>query len=234
MIVQEQTTEYGVLALPGRHVRRESVHLPHPQREFDRVARVISAARTADEYLAQLPAERRSTMSAVRQLILRHLPAGYEEAMQYGMITYRIPLSRYPSTYNGQPLGIVALASQKQYMALYLMAVYADPAKERRLAEAFRRAGKRLDKGKSCIRFPSLDALPLEALGELIASTSVDDFIASYEASRKVAPQRRAAGKAPARKVATRKVAARETASAAAPKRKAKSQSTRTKKRSTS
>src|SRR5262245_19314397 len=154
--------------------------------------------------------------------------------MQFGMIGYGVPLSRYPDTYNGQPLGIVALASQKQYMSLYLMAVYADPAQERRLFEAFRAEGKKLDKGKACIRFQSLEALPLEAIGELVASTSVDDFIALYEANRgatagrkaarKVAgletPARKAARKAPARKAPARK-AARKAPARKAPARKA-------------
>ena len=206
---------------------------------------MISAARTADEYLAELPPERRAPMTALRKLILRHLPPGYEESMQHGMIGYGIPLSRYPDTYNGQPLGVAALAAQKQYMALYLMAVYADPAKERQLVEAFRNEGKKLDKGKSCIRFQSLEALPLQALGKLIASTSVEDFIALYEANRGTSTKRPSPRKAPARKPAARKTPARKTAarkapprkaaaSTAAPQRKAKKRSPRKKTRSAS
>jgi len=143
-----------------------------------------SSARSVDEYLSELPADRREALSALRELILKHLPRGYEEEMQFGMIGYQVPLSRYPNTYNGKPLGVIALASQKQYMALYLMTVYGDAAKERRLAEAFRRAGKTLDMGKSCVRFQSLDALPLPAIAELVAGTSVDEFVAMHEANR--------------------------------------------------
>jgi hypothetical protein len=149
-------------------------------------------ARSVDEYLSLLPPDRRAALSELRRLIQQHLPRGFEEGMHFGMIGYYIPLSRYPNTYNGQPLGIVSLASQKQYISLYLMAVYGDPAKERRLSEAFRKAGKKLDMGKSCVRFKSLDDLPLEAIAELIAGTSVDDFIASYEAARKPATKKKA------------------------------------------
>lgn len=145
---------------------------------------VPSAAQSVEQYLAELPAERRRELTALRELILRHLPAGYEEGMQHGMIGYYVPLSRYPETYNRQPLTVVGLASQKRHMALYLMAVYGDPRQRARLVEAFRRAGKKLDMGRSCLRFESLDALPLEALGELLAATGVEDFIATYEASR--------------------------------------------------
>lgn len=194
---------------------------------------MISAARTVDEYLAELPVERRSALATLRELILRRLPPGYEESMQHGMINYGIPLSRYPDTYNGKPLGLAALASQKQYMSLYLMAVYADPAKERQLVDAFRREGKKLDMGKSCIHFQSLDALPLEALGDLIGSTSVDNFIALYETNRG-RTARDTAPKATARKATARKTAAPKgaAASAAAPPRTAKTRSTRKKTRS--
>jgi len=202
---------------------------------------MMSTARTVDEYLAELPAERRAALAALRELILRRLPPGYEESMQFGMIGYGIPLSRYPDTYNEKPLGLVALASQKQYMALYLMAVYADPAKERRLAQAFRDEGKKLDKGKACIRFQSLDALPLEALGELIGSTSVEDFIALYEANRGVTAQSGAARKkrkATARQATARKATARKTTArkvtrplAVAPSRNAKSRPAKKKKK---
>jgi hypothetical protein len=145
---------------------------------------VSSAASTVKQYLEGLAPERRQVILALRQLIRRHLPPGYEEGMQYGMIGYRVPLARFAETYDGQPLTVVALASQARYMSLYLMAVYADPVQRRQLEEAFRAAGKKLDMGKSCVRFSSLDALPLEALGELIGRTSVEDFIASYENSR--------------------------------------------------
>lgn len=168
-----------------------------------------SSARTVDEYLSQLPAERREALTELRRVILEHLPSGYEEGIQFGMIGYSIPLSRYPNTYNRQPLSVVALASQKQYMSLYLMAVYGDAAKERELAAAFREAGKKLDMGKSCVRFRSLDDLPLDAIAEVIESTSVDDFIALYELVRSSASGKSSATKkkAPKKKGVKKKAA---------------------------
>lgn len=146
---------------------------------------VSSAASTVDEYLAGLPLERASVVTAMRDLINAHMPPGYQETMAFGMIGWGIPLSRYPDTYNKQPLGYVALAAQKNSYSLYLMGVYADAEQERVLFEAAAAAGKKLDKGKSCLRFKRPDDLPLRAIGKLIASLQVDDYIALYEASRK-------------------------------------------------
>ncbi len=143
-----------------------------------------SDARTVAAYLAELPAERRDALSQVRRVVLDHLPAGYEETMQYGMISYVVPLDRYAETYNGQPLALASLASQKQYMSLYLHNVYADPETERWFTREYKKSGKRLDMGKSCVRFRRLDDLPLSLVGDAIARTSVDDFIRRYEAAR--------------------------------------------------
>jgi len=145
---------------------------------------VSSRATSVDEYLANLPPQRRDDLARLRRLILQRLPPGYEESMQFGMIGYTIPLARYPETYNMQPLMLAALASQKQHMSLYLMNVYGRPDQERRLQEAFRAAGKRLDMGKSCVRFRTLEDLALDAIAEVIASTSVDEHIAQHEAGR--------------------------------------------------
>jgi hypothetical protein len=144
-----------------------------------------SKAKTAAQYLAELTPERREAISTVRKVILKNLPKGYEESMQYGMISYIIPLTRYPKTYNGQALGIAALASQKNYMALYLMNIYGDKKTEDWFRKRFRESGRKPDMGKSCIRFKKLDDLPLVVIGEAIARTSVEDFIALYEKSRK-------------------------------------------------
>src|SRR5687767_5900113 len=100
-----------------------------------------SAASTVKEYIASLPPERARAIAELRQLIVEHLPEGIEECMAFGMIGYVVPLSRYPETYNGQPLMLAALASQKAYMSLYLMCVYGDPETQRWFAEGFRRAG---------------------------------------------------------------------------------------------
>ncbi|RPI35179.1 MAG: DUF1801 domain-containing protein [Chloroflexota bacterium] len=145
---------------------------------------VKSNATTVQEYLDELPEDRRRVISEVRELILRNLPEGYRESMGWGMITYGIPLEHYPNTYNGEPLGYVALASQKNYYALYLNCVYQDPVQEARLREGFKAAGKKLDMGKSCIRFRTLEDLPLEVLGSIIASNTPDDFIKNYETIR--------------------------------------------------
>jgi hypothetical protein len=146
---------------------------------------VSSEAKTVKEYLAGLPPERREAIETVRKTILRNLPKGFEETMQFGMISYVVPLGRYPDTYNGQALGLVALASQKQYMSVYLMNVYGDRAAETWFQEAYKRSGKRLDMGKSCVRFRRLQDLPLDVIGKAVARTSMNDFIAMYEASRK-------------------------------------------------
>ncbi|MPZ13495.1 MAG: DUF1801 domain-containing protein [Chloroflexi bacterium] len=145
---------------------------------------VTSRAATVDGYLAELPADRRAAIATIRQVILDNLPDGYVETMQYGMITYIIPLERYPMTYNTQPLGYVGLASQKNYMSLYLTNVWMDPEAGRWFHDRYTASGKRLDKGKSCVRFRKLDDLPLDLIGEAIARTTVDRFIERYEAAR--------------------------------------------------
>lgn len=145
---------------------------------------VISKASTVERYLDELPPERRAVVSKVRDLVRRNLPKGYAEMMTFGMIGYGIPLSRYPNTYNGQPLGYIALAAQKHYYALYLMPPYMNGEQGKELAEAFKRAGKKMDMGKSCLRFKSLDDLPLDAIERVVASTPPEDLIAHYEAVR--------------------------------------------------
>ena len=143
---------------------------------------VQSNAGSVDEYLKELLPERRDSISTVRNLILENLPQGYVETMQYGMISYVIPLERYPITYNKKPLTLASLASQKNYMALYLMNVYGDGEEE--FKKNYIATGKKLDMGKSCVRFKSLDDLPLGLIGETISRTSVAQFIERYEKSR--------------------------------------------------
>ena len=118
------------------------------------------------------------------KVILDNLPDGYVERMQYGMISYAIPLETYPVTYNKQPLGLASLASQKNYMSLYLMNVYGDTDTERWFHEEYRASGKKLDMGKSCVRFKKVEDLPLELIGQTIARTSPDEFIERYETLR--------------------------------------------------
>ena len=150
-----------------------------------------SKAATVDEYLAELPQDRQEAIASVREVILQHLPPGYEETMQDGMIGYVIPLKTYPVTYNGQPLGYAGLASLKNYMSLYLMNIYGDKETEQWFTERYRASGKRLNMGKSCVRFKKLDDLPTDLIGEAIARTTVADFIRGYEASRTLTSKRK-------------------------------------------
>ncbi len=144
-----------------------------------------SDATTVDEYLAELPDDRRAAIAAVRDVILTNLPEGYEEVMRWGMITYEIPLARYPDTYNGQPLQYAALASQARYMSVYLNGIYADDGEATWFTDAYRASGKKLDMGKSCVRFKRLDDLPLDLVGEAIARTPVERYLEQYEAARR-------------------------------------------------
>ena len=141
-------------------------------------------ARTPAAYVAAQPAARRKELARVRQVVRRHLPAGYREVINWGMITYEVPLTRFPNTYNGQPLCYASLAAQKRHLALYLMGAYADGSNGQRLKDGFRKAGKKLDMGKSCIRFQKADDLALDAIGDAIASLPVDKYIAVFEATR--------------------------------------------------
>jgi len=144
-----------------------------------------SKAKTVDAYLDELPPERRATVEAVRHVILVNLPEGYEEGMAYGMIGYQVPLERYPETYNKQPLGLAALAAQKNYFSLYLNNVYQDAEAAAWFTDAYRATGKKFDMGKSCVRFKKLEDLLLDVVAEAIRRTPVDAFIEQYEAARR-------------------------------------------------
>jgi uncharacterized protein YdhG (YjbR/CyaY superfamily) len=136
-----------------------------------------SDAATVADYLSALPDDRRAAIETVRQTILENLPDGYEEAMNWGMITYQVPLQTHPDTYNGQPLMYAALASQKNHMAVYLMGIYTTEASRREFEAAYKATGKRMDVGKSCVRFKKLDDLPLELIGDTIGSVDVEEFV---------------------------------------------------------
>lgn len=139
---------------------------------------------TVEQYLTGLPDDRRATLDAVRRVVLDNLPEGFEEMMQYGMVSYVVPLDRYPKTYNGEPLAVASLGNQKRHMALYLMGVYGEEGGQDWLRERWATTGKKLDMGKSCLRFKTLDDLALDVVGEVIARTPVDAFLAAYERSR--------------------------------------------------
>lgn len=142
---------------------------------------VSSKATTPAAYLASLPPEHRRVIEAVRAVVKKRLPEGYVESMNWGMLSYEIPLSRYPDTYNKQPLMYVALAAQKSNYALYLTGVSGETALMARLAAAYKAAGKTLDMGKSCLRFKTLEELPLDVIGDIVASMSVEKRIAAEE-----------------------------------------------------
>ena len=140
-----------------------------------------SKADTVKQYLNELPNDRKKAISIVRQTILENLPEGYDEVMNWGMITYEVPLETYPNTYNGKPLMYAALASQKNHMAVYLMGCYMVAEVRNEFEKAYKKSGKRFDAGKSCIRFKKIDDLPLDLLGKTIASMDVNEFIELVE-----------------------------------------------------
>ena len=145
---------------------------------------VSSSATSVKDYLAALPEERRKAIAAVRKVIRKNLPKGFAETMQYGMISYVVPLKRFPDTYNKQPQANISLASQKNHMAVYLMGIYGDDKLRRWFEREYKKTNKRMDVGKCCVRFRTLDDLPLEIVGEAVAAMSLEDFVAMYEKAR--------------------------------------------------
>jgi Domain of unknown function (DU1801) len=145
-----------------------------------------SKASTVDAYLRSLPADRRAAISAVREVILKNLDKAYEEGIQYGMIGYYVPFSTYPKGYHAnpkQPLTFAALGSQKNYISLYMMCVYAGE-QAHWFREEWAKTGKKLDMGKSCIRFKKADDLPLELIGEAVKRIPAKKWIAVCEAAQ--------------------------------------------------
>lgn len=142
-----------------------------------------SGAATVEEYLASLPEDRREIVSKVRDAINARLPEGYEEGMQYGMIGWYVPHSVFPSGYHcdpKQPLPFAGLASQKNHIGVYLFCLYVNEEHLAWFREAYAQTGKRLDMGKSCLRFKKLEDFALEVVVESIAKVSVDEFVAHY------------------------------------------------------
>jgi len=146
---------------------------------------VRSAAKTPAEYLKSLPADRRAAIAAVRDVVNQHIPAGYQEAMNWGGITWEVPLSRFPKTPNGQPLCYVSLAAHKNFCTLYLMGAHSNSAQYLSLEQAFAKSGKKFDMGKSCLHFTQAQDLELEAIGKVIASYTPEQWIAVMERSRR-------------------------------------------------
>lgn len=141
-----------------------------------------SKAPTVEAYLDSLPDDRRKALAAVRKVIRKNLDKDYKEGMQYGMIGYYVPHSVYPPGYHCDPkqgLPFAGLASQKNYMSLYVMSAYGE--KDKWFKSEWAKTGKKLDMGKCCIRFKKLDDLPLDLVGELIRRSPVKSYIAYYE-----------------------------------------------------
>jgi hypothetical protein len=146
-----------------------------------------SKAATVAEYLASLPADRRAAIEAVRKVILKNVDKNIEEGMQYGMIGYYVPHRVFPAGYHcdpKQPLPYAALASQKNAMSLYLMSLYVGSGSDhvKWLVGAWSKTGKKLDMGKSCIRFKKVEDLALDVIAEAIRRIPAKAYIANYEA----------------------------------------------------
>ena len=146
---------------------------------------VSSKAPTPEAYLDELPPERAAFVSRLRNLVNANLPPGYREGMGWGMIGWVVPLETYPDTYNGQPLVYAGLAAQKNHTALYLNCVYSSEARTERLKAAWAATGRKLDMGKSCLRFKRPEDVAEDVLAETIRSIPVERFLAEYEAAQR-------------------------------------------------
>jgi uncharacterized protein YdhG (YjbR/CyaY superfamily) len=177
-----------------------------------------SKATTVQAYLASLPPDRREAIEAVRKVILKNLDKDYVENMSYGMIGYCVPHSIYPPGYHCKPeqaLPFAALASQKNYMSVYLMCTYGRVSHLKWFQDAWAKTGKKLDMGKSCIRFKKVEDLALDVIGESIRRVPAKNYIAEVEAglakSKVAKPTRKPATK----KASTKKPAAKKSVSRA-------------------
>lgn len=157
-----------------------------------------SKASTVEQYLAELPPDRRAAIATVRRVILDNLDKGFQEGMQYGMIGYSVPHSIYPAGYHcdpNQPLPFAGLASQKNYMSVYLCNSYMIPGEAEWFLRAWKAAGKKLDMGKVCIRFKKVDDLALDVIAESIRRVPLERFIKLYELARETLFKRQAPSK---------------------------------------
>jgi hypothetical protein len=152
-----------------------------------------SHAATVPDYLASLPDDRRAAVETVLAVVRQHLDPKFEEGMTYGMIGWYVPHSVYPPGYHcdpKQPLPFAALASQKNYLSLYLMGLYSDPDQARWFEAEWAKTGKKLDMGKSCIRFRGADGLALDVIAKALKRMTVKRYVAAYEAQLASAGQR--------------------------------------------
>ena len=144
-----------------------------------------SGAISVQEYLESLPDDRREAISIVRDIILKNLPSGIEETMNWGMICYEVPLEIYPDTYNKKPLMYAALASQKNHMAVYLSGIYCDKVLREKFENDYQVSGKKMDMGKSCVRFKKIENLPLDVIGWAIGAIDLENFLLSAKENRR-------------------------------------------------
>jgi Domain of unknown function (DU1801) len=141
-------------------------------------------ALTVSQWLASVPAERKDAITAVRDVVNEHLPRGYEETVDWGMLAWVVPLTTLPTTHNGRPLMLAALGAHTKLMTIYLMSVYSDPKIRKEFETAYKKTGKKLDMGGSCVHFKTLDDLPLDVVGDTIARVAVDEYVERYHQSR--------------------------------------------------
>jgi len=141
-------------------------------------------ALTVSQWLASVPAERKDAINVVRDVVNEHLPQGYEETVDWGMLAWVVPLATLPTTHNGRPLMLAALGAHTKLMTIYLMSVYSDPKIRREFETAYKKTGKKLDMGGSCVHFKTLDDLPLDVVGNTIARVAVDEYVERYQRSR--------------------------------------------------
>jgi len=144
-----------------------------------------SKATTVDQYLEELPEDRKAAMSELRKVIKKNLPKGFTEGMSYGNMGWSVPHSTYPAGYHCDPkvpLPFLGIASQKNFVAVYHMGIYANPALLKWFVKEFPKHSKtKLDMGKSCIRFKKVDQIPYSLIGELASRISVNEWIKTYE-----------------------------------------------------
>jgi hypothetical protein len=178
-------------------------------------------AATVDEYLANLPRDRREALEAVRKTILKNLDKDYEEGIQYGMIGYYVPHRVFPPGYHcdpKQPLPFASIASQKNHMAVYLMCTYGSKEEDTWFRETWAKTGKKLDMGKSCVRFKKLSDLPLEVIGEAIKRVPAKRYIETYQAmTSNMKSAKKSIAKAASTATSATKTAAKKSATKATP-----------------
>jgi hypothetical protein len=147
---------------------------------------MTSEAKTVEEYLASLPEDRRAIISAVRDAINARLPQGYEEGMQYGGIGWYVPHSLFPAGYHcnpKEPLNFAGLANQKNHIGIHLFCLYGSEARMKEFQEAYAATGKKLDMGKSCLRFKKLDDLALDVITETVSRIPAQQYVDHYTSS---------------------------------------------------